>query len=213
MAEDELTADRWARFRHAVIGPLLVSPPAHGQLRAALRALSQKSFEHPGTTAPMRVGYSTLERWYYAACGGNDPYAQLRRRVRKDAGSQRAVSEALLEQMKRLHAEHPTWSYALHYKNLDALVEADAMLGALASYATVRRTMKAHGLYRHRRRTDHRAERGARETRSYEKPHAHALWHLDFHHGKRHVLCKDGRLVKPRAIAPNHVGIPNTRSM
>ena len=58
MADDELTADRWARFRHAVIGPLLVSPPAHGQLRDALRALSHKAFEHPVTGAPMRVGFS-----------------------------------------------------------------------------------------------------------------------------------------------------------
>jgi putative transposase len=201
MGDDELTADRWARFRHAVIGPLLVSPPAHGQLRAALGDLSSKRFEHPVTGALMRVGYSTLEKWYYAARAGDDPYGQLRRRVRKDAGSQRVVSEALLQQMKRLHAEHPTWSYALHHKNLDALVEADAALGPLPSYATVRRAMKAHGLYRHRRRTDHRAERGPRETRSYEKAHAHALWHLDFHHGKRHVLCRDGRLVKPKLLA------------
>ena len=71
MAEDALTADRWARFRHAVIGPLLVSPPAHGQLRAALRELSRKTFEHPTTGAPMRVGFSTLEKWYYAARAGD----------------------------------------------------------------------------------------------------------------------------------------------
>jgi transposase InsO family protein len=201
MAVDELTGDRWARFRHAVIGPLLVSPPAHGRLRAELRELSRKVFEHPVTGAPMRVGFSTLEKWYYAARSGHDPYGQLRRRVRKDAGTQRAVCEALLQAMKGLHASHPTWSYALHYKNLDALVEADPELAPMPSYATVRRTMKAHGLYRHRRRTDHKAERGARETRSFEKPHAHALWHLDFHHGKRHVLCKDGRLVKPKLMA------------
>jgi transposase InsO family protein len=201
MADDELTADRWARFRHAVIGPLLVSPPAHGRLRAELRELSKKSFEHPVTGAPMRVGFSTLEKWYYAARSGHDPYGQLRRQVRKDAGTQRAVSDALLQAMKGLHASHPTWSYALHHKNLDALVEADAALGPMPSYATVRRAMKAHGLYRHRRRTDHRAERGPRETRSFEKAHAHALWHLDFHHGKRHVLRRDGHLVKPKLLA------------
>jgi hypothetical protein len=33
---------------------------------------------------------------------------------------------------------------------------------------------------RRRRSTDYKAENGPREVRSFEMPHAHALWHLDF---------------------------------
>jgi hypothetical protein len=31
--------------------------------------------------------------------------------------------------------------------------------------------------------------------------HAHALWHLDFHHGKRNVMRPDGTLVVPKLLA------------
>ena len=201
MATDERTSERWARFRHAAIGTLLISPPASGQLRAALVDLSRKTLEHPVSGAPMRVGMSTLERWYYAARAGDDPFAQLRRKVRKDAGKERVLGEALVSAMTTLYEQHPTWSYSLHYKNLDAMVEADAKLAPLPSYPTVRRALKARGMVRHRRRTDHKAEYGARDVRSFEMPHAHALWHLDFHHGKRNVVRKDGTLVVPKLLA------------
>lgn len=201
MADDASTAERWSYFRHAVIGPLLVTPPEPGQLRAALLALSRKSFTHPVTGAPTAVGLSTLERWYYAARSADDPCAQLRRKVRKDAGKQRAMSEQLVVAMQAQYVAHPTWSYALHYKNLDALCAADSHLGVLPSYPTLRRVMKARGLVRRRRSTDHKAEHGPREVRSFEMPHAHALWHLDFHHGKRNVMRPDGSLVVPKLLA------------
>jgi hypothetical protein len=56
-------------------------------------------------------------------------------------------------------------------------------------------------LVRRRRSSDYRAEQGPREVRSFEMPHAHALWHLDFHHGKRNVMCPDGTLVVPKLLA------------
>jgi hypothetical protein len=34
--------DRWARLRFAIVGPLLVAPPAPGELRAALGALAAR---------------------------------------------------------------------------------------------------------------------------------------------------------------------------
>jgi putative transposase len=103
--------------------------------------------------------------------------------------------------MQVQYAAHPTWSYALHYKNLDALVAEDQRLGPLPSYPTLRRALKARGLVRRRRSTDHKAENGPREVRSFEMPHAHALWHLDFHHGKRNVMRPDGVLVVPKLLA------------
>ncbi|HKU43504.1 MAG TPA: DDE-type integrase/transposase/recombinase [Polyangiales bacterium] len=201
MTDDTSTAERWAYFRHAVIGTLLIAPPEPGQLRAALRELSRKSFAHPVTGEPTYVGFSTLEKWFYAARSGDDPCAQLRRKVRKDAGKQRSMNDLLVVAMQAQYAAHPTWSYALHYKNLDALVEADPRLGPLPSYPTVRRAFKSRGFSRRRRSTDHKAEHGPREVRSFEMPHAHALWHLDFHHGKRNVMRPDGTLVVPKLLA------------
>jgi hypothetical protein len=103
--------------------------------------------------------------------------------------------------MQAQYAAHPTWSYALHYKNLDALVAADSHLGPLPSYPTLHRALKARGLSRRRRSTDHKAEHGPREVRNFEMPHAHALWHLDFHHGKRNVMRAHGTLVVPKLLA------------
>ena len=58
--------DRWARLRFAIIGPLLAAPPAKGQLQAALRELSARSWQHPVSGEAVRFGMSTLERWYSA---------------------------------------------------------------------------------------------------------------------------------------------------
>jgi hypothetical protein len=45
------TAERWARLRFAIIGPLLAAPPAPGELHAALEQLAAKSYRHPLTGA------------------------------------------------------------------------------------------------------------------------------------------------------------------
>jgi hypothetical protein len=57
--------------------------------------------------------------------------------------------------------------------------------------------MKSRGLFRHRRRSDAKVAAAHREVRSYEHEYVHALWHTDFHYGKRKVLLADGRWVTP----------------
>jgi transposase InsO family protein len=201
MPSETSTAARWARFRFGVVSPLLTAPPPSGKLRAALEELCQKTYEHPVTGQACRFGLSTLETWYYAARASDDPVRALRRKVRKDAGAERALTSGQLAALADLYRQHPTWSYHLHYINLDALVAEEPTLGSMPSYASVRRAMKARGWRRHRRRTDERAESGPREVRSYEKAHAHAMWHLDFHHGKRQLLRPDGSYMKPKLMA------------
>ena len=56
--------EKWARLRFAVVGPLLASPPPPGQLGAELERLSQREWEHPSGTGPVRFAVSTIERWY-----------------------------------------------------------------------------------------------------------------------------------------------------
>jgi putative transposase len=33
--------------------------------------------------------------------------------------------------------------------------------------------------------------------RSFEADYVHGLWHLDFHHGSRKVITREGRWVTP----------------
>ncbi len=45
---DRPTPTAWARFRFSVVGSLLSSPPAHGELKAALEALAGKTWNASG---------------------------------------------------------------------------------------------------------------------------------------------------------------------
>ena len=64
---DRSTSASWARFRFSVVGSLLSSPPARGELKAALRALAAKTWTHPVTGREVRFAAETIERWYYTA--------------------------------------------------------------------------------------------------------------------------------------------------
>jgi transposase InsO family protein len=199
--------ERWAHLRFAVVGPLLSAPPPRGELQTALAALAEKSWRHPVSDTPTRFGVSTIERWYHQARRATvDPVGVLRRKVRSDAGQQTAVGEKLKQAMLKQYAEHPRWSYALHYGNLAAQVRSEAALGPLPSYASIRRFMKAHGLIKRRRFPDTPGGRRAaarleaREVRSFEAEYVHGLWHLDFHHGSKKVLTPAGEWVTPRLL-------------
>lgn len=208
--EHDTTARRWARFRFAVIGPLLAAPPLRGQLRPELEQLAAKSWTHPTTGEPVSFGVSTLERWYYAAKNTpRDPVKVLRRKVRRDAGEHPSMGAKLREALQAQHAEHPRWSKQLHHDNLEALARTDACFGEVPSYATVNRYMKAHGLQRERPpsacktagevKAAKRLEQ--REVRSYEATHVGGLGHSDFHECSREVLGPDGSRYKPQLFA------------
>jgi hypothetical protein len=54
---------RWARFRLQVIGPLLASPAASGDLQSALREVTERIYQHPlHLGKSMQLGFSTVER-------------------------------------------------------------------------------------------------------------------------------------------------------
>ena len=196
------TDQRWARLRFAIVGPLLAAPPEPGELSRQLDQLSSQRWRHPTTGEPMRFGRSTIERWYYAALNqGQNPIEGLRRRVRKDAGSQPSLSPVLREAIRAQWQQHPRWTVQLHLDNLAALVPEHPELGAVPSYSTVNRFFKAQGLFRQRgkripqtpgglRTEQHRA---AFEVRSFEIAYVNGLWHLDFHQGSRKVLIPQGR--------------------
>ncbi len=85
----------------------------------------------------------------------------------------------------------------LHFDNLCAALKVGDV--AIASYPTIRRYLRAQGMFRQAQ--PKRATAGALvardrlerlEVRSFEVDHVCALWHLDFHHGSRRVLTRQG---------------------
>ena len=194
----------WARLRFAIVGPLLAAPPAAGELGAALDRLAAHTWRHPTTGEPLRFARSTVERWFYAARQApQDPVEALRRRVRKDAGSQPSLALALREALRAQWQAHPSWTVQLHFDNLKAAVAASPALGPLPSYPTVRRFFRAQGLCRTRRKATpstpgslRAAQRLATvEVRSFEVEHVNGLWHADYHTGSRKVLTAQGEWV------------------
>ena len=145
--EKQRRAARWEEFRFGVIGPLLAAPPAEGDLQAELKKLAAKEWLRPGWQVSSKVGFSTIERWYYRALHEKtDPVKVLRRKVRKDLGVFKAVGESLRQRLKAQWVAHRRWSCQLHFDNLKAAAEADPKLGKVPDYSTVRRYMKATGL-------------------------------------------------------------------
>lgn len=202
---DPLKRDRWARLRFSIIGPLLAAPPDAGQLQAALTGLAARRWRHPTAGGDVCFGVSTLERWYYVARTASDPVAALRNRLRGDIGRFPSISPRIVEVLTTQYREHPGWTAQLHFDNLRvALAGSDALL---PSYPTIRRYLKARGMFRQAR--PQRATAGALlardrleqlEVRSFEVDHVCALWHLDFHHASRKVLNRAGLWVKPMLL-------------
>ncbi len=145
---------------------------------------------------------STVERWYYAARGANDPVAALKNRLRDDVSRFPSLLPEVIEALTLQYREHPGWTVQLHFDNLCAARKMSDT--AMVSYPTIRRYMKAQGMFRQAQ--PKRATAGALaardrlerfEVRSFEVDHVCALWHLDFHHGSRKILTRDGEWMTP----------------
>jgi putative transposase len=202
--DDTPTRVRWARLRFSIIGPLLASPAEGGDLKRRIEELALRSWKHPQTGEAIRVSFKTIERWFYAARDQSDPIAALARKVHARAGTHPSVLAPLAEAIARQHAEHPRWTYQLHYDNLLALAREEPKLDPMPGYGTVRRYMKDQGLLRARRQRqrggDSDTDFAPRETRSFEVSHVHGLWHLDFHECSRAILTAAGEWKKPRVL-------------
>ena len=202
---DPIKRDRWARLRFSIIGPLLAAPPAPRELHAELVQLAAKTWRHPISGLDVAFGVSTLERWYYAARHAHDPVAALKDRLRGDIGRFPSLTPHVIGTLTTQYREHPGWTMQLHFDNLCAALKGGDV--AIASYPTIRRYLKAQGMFRQAQ--PKRATAGALaardrlerlEVRSFEVDHVCALWHLDFHHGSRRVLTRQGEWVKPMLL-------------
>jgi transposase InsO family protein len=198
-------AERWAHFRFSVVGKLLTAPPVDEPLKAALEDLAKELWTHPISGDQVHFEFSTIETWYYAALRAANPVEVLRKKVRCDKGTQRALTYDQREFLHGQYKDHPGWTVQLHYDNLAAAAVKNADLGPVPSYASVRRFMRRAGLHRQKkvRKGKTAGERAAqvrletREVRSYEVERPGALWHLDFHHCSRQVLLPSGEWHTP----------------
>ena len=209
--KDPSQRDRWARLRFVIIGPLLAAPPEQGELQIALGLLSAKTWRHPTSGLDVSFGLSTLQRWYYAARKADDPVAALRNSLRGGVKRFPSLSQTVIDTLTQQYREHPGWTAQLHFDNLRAAFAhsggAAATSSSVSSYPTVRRYLLAQGMFRQAR--PQRATAGALaardrlerlEVRSFEVDHVNALWHLDFHHGSRKVLTRQGEWVTPMIL-------------
>lgn len=175
----------WAQFRFAVIAHLLIDPPAKGELQSRLRTLAAAEYQHPLTGVPLRLGFSTIERWYYAALHTDLPSQALRRKQTHDSGQTRVWSAELIAALEAQYRRYPAWSVVLHRDNLCALARDHPEWGAVPSYSSMRRMMQRRGWLRQPKkklsRVDSPKNFEQREVRGFEHAFAHALWHLDFH--------------------------------
>lgn len=201
--------EKWGRFKFSVIGGLLSSPPATGELQARLRLLAEQVYQHPLCPGSrLQPGFSTIERWYYRARKAADPIAVLGRKTRADHGFHRVLAAEVVQVLTEQYREHPRWSVQLHYDNLVAVAAKRPELQPLPGYQTIRRYIRSRGWVRSKapaRPTDGQ-QRAAqrlsdREVRSFEATHVHALWHLDFHQAKLKIIDRHGRWHTPVALA------------
>lgn len=205
---DAAKHQRWASFRLSVIGGLLASPPSQGELATAIEVLALKTWKDPISGELKSFSFSTIERWYYLAKEEQSPIEKLRKKVREDRGLRKIEGTEFASILESLYRDFPSWTKKLHYDNLVAKAK-EVQTDLIPSYSTVRRWMSEKGMNRQRDKNGGREERinearakfDTRETRSFQAPHPGALWHLDFHHGRREVVTRDGRWIKPIALA------------
>ncbi len=196
--ESKRTLKNWAHLRFSIIGPLLARPPEQGELGKELEKLAGRRYPHPNRKGEtVKFGVSTIERWYYRALGSDDPIRALGRKIRSDDGSVKAIGPDLSKVLHNQYLSYPDWSYKLHADNLVAYLEGHGQLGPAPSYASVRRLMVARGWLKKPHPATAGQKRAAdrlenREVRSFESKYVHALWHLDFHQGRRRVVDSRG---------------------
>lgn len=206
--------DPWARFRLQVLGELLQHPPTvRGERQRRLQDLAEQTWTHPLTGAPLRLGYSTIARWYDKARRAADPVAALTRKPRSDSGTNRVVDGAFAAELRDLYTAHPQWTAQLLYDNAVAARRrsaAEATCPAtVPSYQSVRRYMRACGMVRRRRLDGSGTDRAVaaerrfvrREVERFECTHVGALVHWDFHQCSRTVRDAAAGLIRPRLLA------------
>jgi len=116
----------WAQLRFSIIGGLLASPPAPGELGKQIKQLANRRYKHPCKDVFVTFGTSTIERWYYKALNGNDPVGDLDRKPRSDLGKKTALSREVLSELGKQYCNFPQLELPTPYRQPSCLNRREA---------------------------------------------------------------------------------------
>lgn len=182
-------AEEVALFRSQVIGALTHQSLDRGQLREALRELSEVPRRAPGSKLTRKYALSTLERWYYSY--KNHGLDGLIPSARSDQGRARELTEEQRKLLSDIRREHPSASVALILRTLQ--LEGRLTQGSV-SETTVRRYFRQEGLSRQAARLPGEPKQRLR----WEAEYAGALFHADVCHFGPGII--EGEQKKPVRI-------------
>jgi len=133
---------RWAEFRLAVVGHLLVCELGRGQLEAELKSLSAKKWNHPISGQPAVFGYMTIQRWYYIARNNPEDRLCALSTTRSDAGNPWSLTNEVRAYLTMQAKKHNSWSYQRHHQVLLRTMRERGW-GHPPSYKTVNRYLQS----------------------------------------------------------------------
>lgn len=185
---DDETKRAIARWRLAVLGPLISARLEHGDRAEWFRAAAARTHEHPGGRL-VKLSPRTIEAWFLAYRHGG--FDALLPHTRSDAGSSRAIGAELADLIVRAKTEKPRRSIRRLIRMLERA--GHARPGEL-SRSSVHRMLAGRGI-------SARPLRGpSAERRSFLHEHAGDLWVGDALHGPP-VIAPDGCLRKAYLIS------------
>jgi len=167
-------AEAVALFRSQVIGPLVCADLVRGQLRKALKKLSQEAYRPPDSDITRRYHWQTLEGWYYRYKNGG--HEALKPQKRSDCGHAKALSSEQRELLLAIRREHPDASVPLILRTLIADGRLDE---AQVAESTLRRLYREHGLDR----KSLAIAAGDKVRLRWEAKRPGDLWHADVCYG------------------------------
>ena len=185
---DEETRRAIARWRLAVLGPLISARLEHGDRVEWFRAAAARTHEHPDGHL-VKLSARTVEAWFLAYRHGG--FDALHPKTREDAGQSRAISEEIADLILRAKRERPRRSIRRIIRMLE---RAGRVRRGELSRSSVHRLLQRHGV-------SVRPVRGpAAERRSFLHEHAGDLWVGDVLHWTR-ALGPDGRVCRAYLIS------------
>ena len=182
MNEDERNQE--ALFRHSILGELLSRKLRRGQLRPALKQLTQKTYEDQHGRS-RRVAYKTLEEWYYKY--RNRGFEALKPRPRSDRGLSRVLSKDLEQLMVEMKREDVGRSARLILRELEL---AGRIRHGEVSVSVVQRLLRRQGLSGPQLELEHAARY------RWEASMCGELWQADAMHGPMLMNPATGRIQR-----------------
>lgn len=177
-----------ARWRLAVLGPLISARLEHGDRVEWFRAAAGRTHEHPDGHL-VKLSSRTVEAWFLAYRHGG--FEALFPKTRDDAGQSRAIGDEVADLILRAKREKPRRSIQRIIRMLE---RAGRVRAGELSRSSVHRLLQRHGV-------SGRPVRGpSAERRSFLHEHAGDLWVGDVLHWTR-ALGPDGRVCKAYLIS------------